>query len=420
MKRLLYDVSRWHLFLHRDSRGLPQAAPEDAARRMLEDELFERLYAGAAGPCQTEGTPADEVQWAKRVHETCDALPAFARLASECRGDENAASTAVESLLDELGEALARPEPDDQRRLRLGLSRGCFRASDAVSEQREVHEGLANIDGFGTERGAQGAPDDGTAAGKLAARLRQDPRLRELGLLAGRFKRILAGKRRQRVAHGAEEVVSIGQGADLERLLPAELARLTHPVHRLAFFRDFLERQTLQYELSGREPLGRGPLVVCLDKSDSMSGEKDLFAVAAAIALHDLANEGRRPYALISFDSTVRQVSQTHAGEMLPSSALFVPCSGGTDITAAIENGLDVIKDSQRLLRADIVLITDGQSSIERAPDLRQRAAELGVNILGLGIGVPTESLMPWCDDAKLVRSVETLDDEVVHALGEV
>ncbi len=60
------------------------------------------------------------------------------------------------------------------------------------------------------------------------------------------------------------------QGADLARALPVELARLTDPRRRLDFFRSLAERQVLEYQLGGSDRLGRGPLVVLLDKSSSM------------------------------------------------------------------------------------------------------------------------------------------------------
>jgi uncharacterized protein with von Willebrand factor type A (vWA) domain len=418
MKRLLYDVSRWHLFLHRDSRGLPQALPEDAARRKLEDELFERLYAGAAEPCEMGSSPPDELEWAKRVHETCDALPAFTRLASECRGDELAAATAVETLLNELGDVLEHSEPTEQRRLRLGLAQACSHASEAVSEQREVMEGLSGVAAPGNSPGEERAPRDGATSRALAARLREDPRLKEIGRLAGRFKRVLTGKRRQRVPSGSEEVVSVELGAELERLLPSQFIRLRRPLHRLAFLRDLLERQCLQYELAGSDALGKGPLIVCLDKSDSMTGEKDVFAVAAALALHAVAEEERRRFALVTFDSTVRTAHLCAARQGVPPELLFANCSGGTDIADALESGLQFLTGNSPLARADLVLITDGESSTERAEIIREQARASKTEILALGIGVSPEALLPWCSEHHLVRSISELDEGLVETLS--
>lgn len=40
----------------------------------------------------------------------------------------------------------------------------------------------------------------------------------------------------------------------------------------MALLRDLAERRRLQYQLTSNESLGRGPLVVALDKSTSMEG----------------------------------------------------------------------------------------------------------------------------------------------------
>jgi len=66
-----------------------------------------------------------------------------------------------------------------------------------------------------------------------------------------------------------------------------------------------VQRQVLQYQLSGNEVLGRGPLVLLLDKSGSMEGPKDTWATALALALLEHAHAERRPFALIDFNGSV-------------------------------------------------------------------------------------------------------------------
>jgi len=102
MKRLLFDVPRWHLYLHRDARSLPAASEVDGLLRQLEDELYDVLYAGE-GTTLPEGerAPAHLAQWAEGLHGAFRALPAFERLARQCRGDADAAAVAVESLLEQ-------------------------------------------------------------------------------------------------------------------------------------------------------------------------------------------------------------------------------------------------------------------------------------------------------------------------------
>ena len=364
--------------------------------------------------------------WAQRFHATCEALPVFGRLAAECRGDPAAAAAATETIL----RLVDLPPPDapspaaspgsSADLLRRPLAAACAAASRAVDELREAMEGLASV-AFGNVPGTAGVPNmpqDGSAVRTLAARLRRDHRLQRIALLAGRFKRIAAAKRRQRVKHGADEISDIEQGADLGRALPAELAKLSHPLRRLDFIRSLLERQLLQYQLSGTDTLGRGPLVLLLDKSGSMDGQKDIWATALALALLEHAHVERRPFALIDFNGCVTYETTVGPGGELPHEALFVSCGGGTSIAAAFERGLEIIAQHPGALRrSDIVLITDGGSDPERAPELRQRARSLEVTSLGLAIEVAAETLAPWCDEAHAVSSVSTVDENVAGPL---
>jgi uncharacterized protein with von Willebrand factor type A (vWA) domain len=291
-----------------------------------------------------------------------------------------------------------------------------------VEALRDAAEGLAHVafqgghmPGNGTH---EGTPHEYAAVRPLAARLKLDERLRRIAVLAGRFKRIAASKRRQRVKHGADEVTDVEQGADLGRALPVELAKLTHRLLRLDFMRALLERQALQYRLEGTASLGKGPLVVLLDKSGSMDGPRDVWATAVALALLDQAQRERRTYALLGFDSRVTFEAVVNPADALPEEGLFVSCGGGTEIAAAISRGLEIIRTHPGALRkADIVLVTDGGSDASEAGALRESAAALGVTILGLGIGVEREWLLPWCDEAHAVTDLSTVDDVSATAL---
>ena len=252
----------------------------------------------------------------------------------------------------------------------------------------------------------------------LAARLRSDPRLRRIVELAGRFKRIAASKRRQRVRHGADEITDVEQGGDLSRALPSELGKLSHRLLRLDFLRSLLERQVLQYELSGSETLGKGPFVVLLDKSGSMDGPRDVWATALSLALLDHARREHRTFALLGFDTRVKFEAVVGPGEALPEDGLFIPCGGGTEIAAAIARGLEIVRTHPGALKkADLVLVTDGGADPSSAPALREEAARLGVTILGLGIGVDREWLVPWCGDIHSVSSLSTVDEPIATPL---
>jgi Mg-chelatase subunit ChlD len=419
MKRIVLDVPRWHAYLHRDARGLETATERDGPVQKLADELFDRLYSG-----ETERLPERKQDpklraWADGIHTACEQLPAFGRLASECRGDSMASGTAVETLLADLqpeppqepGNAAPQGQPGPSRR---ALGGACEKASAAVEDLRETLDGLAEV-------GFPGLPGTSSALGgemppkairALAARLKSDARLKQIALLAGRFKRIAASKRRQRLKHGADEIADIEQGADLGRLLPSELLKLSHPKLRAAFMRNYVERAALEYALIGNEVLGKGPLIVLLDKSGSMDGPRDVWATALALALLDQARHERRAFALVCFDYQVKFEALVKPGENLPEEGLFVACAGGTEIGTAVTRGLEIIKANEGQLRkADLVLVTDGGSDTASAPLLREAAKLIGVTIIGLGIGVEREWLVPWCDDVQVVTDLARIEE---------
>ncbi len=416
MKRIIFDVPRWHAYLHRDARGLEIAKDKDDPIRKLEDELFDRLYSGDSERLPERQQDPKLRAWANGIHTACEQLPAFGRLASECRGEPIAAGTAVETLMAEL-----RPPPPQEPEkaqdghsgaFRRALGAACEKASAAVEEVRETMEGLAGVGLLAGTGTATGGAMPTKAVRSLAARVRSDPRLKQIALLAGRFKRIAASKRRQKLKHGVDEISDIEQGADLGHLLPSELVKLTHPRLRLLFMRSFVERAAMQYQLIGHEPLGKGPLVVLLDKSGSMDGPRDVWATALALALLDEARRTRRMYVLIGFDYQVKHECVVKPGDALPEQALFTACAGGTEIGLALRRGLELIQQHPGELRkADLVLITDGGSDLATASGIRKDAQRLGVTILGIGIGVEREWLHPWCDEIQAVTDLTTIDE---------
>lgn len=417
MRRLIFDVPRWHAFLHREARGIDSATPWDDPRRQFEDELFDRLYAGDGVQLDDSEKHPTFASWASHLHQTLAQHAAFQRTADQCRDDVTASATATQALLDEL-----KPPAPDQAERGAGFSQrviatACDRAAQAVDEVREIAEGLRAVR-FGRSapagRATSAATPSSSVAGlrQLAARVRTDDRLKRIALLAGRFKRIALAKQRQKVRSGADELSDIELGADLSRLLPTELLRFTSPRQRLGLLRDLSERRCLQYHLSGADSLGKGPLVVALDKSGSMQGDRDLWATAVSLALLEVAQRQRRMFVLLAFDGAVKFEALVHPSETLPEDGLLIQCAGGTDISVALTRALEIIRTHPGAIRkADVVLITDGESDTGSSPAVRHAATELGVTVLGVGIGVGADVLRPWCDESHSVSAVDSMDD---------
>jgi hypothetical protein len=181
MKRIIFDVGRWPCFLHREARGLELAAPSDSPLRRLEDELFEKLYAGDAELLADKDQDSKWAGWAHAIHTACEQLPAFNRLADDTRGDADASALGVEELMAQLKPIIDeqnanQPQEETVRRL---VREGAEAASAAVEEYRDAAAGLQQVM-FGA--GASGEGKRGVDDRKigLARRLRADPRLKRI------------------------------------------------------------------------------------------------------------------------------------------------------------------------------------------------------------------------------------------------
>ncbi|MBY0395364.1 MAG: hypothetical protein K2X91_02695, partial [Thermoleophilia bacterium] len=167
-------------------------------------------------------------------------------------------------------------------------------ASKAVTELREASAAL------GLGPGEPGG-NDPRAIAELYKRVRNDPGLRRISELAGRFRRVAQSKQRQKVMHGLDDVVGIEPGGDIGRLLPSELVRLAVPELELDTLRRIVERHAICREHRAVEPIGKGPILVVTDESGSMEGAKVHTAKALALTLAWVARRQRRWCGLVAY-----------------------------------------------------------------------------------------------------------------------
>lgn len=299
------------------------------------------------------------------------------------------------------------------------LVRQLLRAAAARAE-----EVVASVEAWGTAPG-NGARQPLADVATLAERVQGSDLLRRIALLAGRMKRLALSKRRLRVRHGTDEVVSIETGRDLSRVLPQELVALRHPVLRREFFRRFAEGSLLQYQLDGLETLGQGPMIVCLDSSGSMRGEREAWAKAVALALLHVAGREKRDYALIHFGSRdeLRVVrfarGQATAEQVLD--ALAFAFHGGTDFEAPLGEAMDLILTS-RFNLADVVFLTDGECQLSPAAlsEVLATKAKRQVRVFSVLIDLPhcssgspsDRTLLQFSDE--VLRLTELAQDSTV------
>lgn len=216
-----------------------------------------------------------------------------------------------------------------------------------------------------------------------------DPRLQRINELAGRMYAILRAAQRKRVLGVPEDVVGVTTGADVERLVPDELALWACGGGARADLAVRLEEgRATHLEVEGTEHNKRGPLVIALDESGSMSGDRNIWAKAAMTALARLAWNDRRPVKVVHFSTATR----TH--ELRPGNyaglqrAQLTFLNGGTAIGRAVAVAAHEVEAWQRqgVQGADVVLVSDGVDEPEGMTAALDRFRASGVRLFGVAV----------------------------------
>ncbi len=256
---------------------------------------------------------------------------------------------------------------------------------------------------------------------ELGRRLARNRKLGELARLVGRFKQDARALRRKTLDRGVTEAYDIERGADLGRLIPSELLALHHPQLRADFHRRLLEGAVLQYRLREDEQKGKGPMVVCIDVSSSMQGDKELWAKAVSLTLMDIARRQRRLFRAVLFSSgpeSMKVIDLNRERRYQPELPKVIELAeyfpgGGTDFQAPIDAAIELIAD-KKLKRGDIVVITDGESQVAPAwlVDLKERKEELQFSIFAVLVDVGSSDLSTLAQFSDRVSSVTKLTVE--------
>jgi uncharacterized protein with von Willebrand factor type A (vWA) domain len=256
---------------------------------------------------------------------------------------------------------------------------------------------------------------------ELGRRLASNPKLRRLGALVGRMRALALALRRRSFERQSEEVHAVEHGRDLEHLLPPELLALSHPLLRRDFARRLVEGRLLSYELRGTDDRGRGPMIVCLDGSSSMAGDKEIWAKAVALTLLEIARRQRRLFRFIGFASadtplyTLDLNPREHHTVQLTRAldvAEYFP-GGGTDFETPLDAALDCL-GAARYRRGDVVLITDGECQVSAAwaDHFRAGKMRLGFTLFSVLIDVGPSQVDTLAALSDRVTSVSCLTDD--------
>lgn len=252
--------------------------------------------------------PADahRAEWFKQLMQT----PEYASLHRHTVHDSELSALAAKNLCNEF-EEYARQNPPARKdeaapgsdgesiAAQVARIRSTGKALEHASE--EVHGMQDTASGLGIGEGGSVDRQQLAAAFK---RVRNSDLLRKVMEMAGRMRARCRSLQQQKLHAKRGEITGIELGGDLGRLVARERLALAGAIgpelQEMAEYR-LLKRRALCYRQKLNTKVAGGPIIVSVDESGSMSGEKIVAAKALALTLAWLAGQQNRWIALVGY-----------------------------------------------------------------------------------------------------------------------
>ena len=174
------------------------------------------------------------------------------------------------------------------------------------------------------------------------------------------------------------QIAGICTSNDISSVLPSELALYKNSKTKKLFEKKFAEKNLLSFKYTNYVPEDiektitqetdkekeeqKGPIIICVDTSGSMSGTPENIAKTITFAISKIAIEEKRKCYLISFSTGIQtlDLSDFKGGDSLNKLISFLRMGfyGGTDALPALSHSLEMLKNAE-YKTADVLMISD-------------------------------------------------------------
>ncbi|WP_151710970.1 VWA domain-containing protein [Acinetobacter brisouii] len=224
-----------------------------------------------------------------------------------------------------------------------------------------------------------------------------------------------------------DEMSGIERSGSINRMLPQEALFLGHPKLKILWHAKRYEQALLSYRVQGieidttwiniserqevqktRPRFDRGPMLIVIDTSGSMSGTPELVAKALTLQAAKTAHVEKRPCFLYAFGGKGEQLeyelkfNQNGLQQLLE----FLGCSfgGGTDI-ATVEFAIKKL-ETEQWNKADVMIVSDGEwSATSYIQNLVEKATYSGTRFHGVQVGGYGAGLKSLCQNIHNFKS---------------
>lgn len=435
------------LFKHKPDRQTGTPLLADIAERMQRDDRYPDLrrstvgndLAAAIGACGLvryvlDNLP-DEVTEAENDRQQAESEARDA--AAEYEAQKSADEDGDEIDADELAESRTYAENKRQAADKAARRLAMVLQSHGKQVQQVISAAVAKADGEAqavhTACTAFGMNDAAVSGGvpvaeklKLAESIRKHgKRFTDLVDLIGRMQATAANKQASKMHHDAGEIVDLTAGNEIGLLVDDEIAMLRNPRFGLMQRARFMDGDLAQFEVESKETKAKGDIVVLLDESGSMQGQRDAEAKAVTLALAHVALKQRRRLCVHFFQTTITCTVELD-GQQGGRDAMAVAMrglgeiarrgtGGGTSFDAPLRGALET---AATMREPDVIVITDGDASLNPTTVQHVTTAkrEQGLNVFAMLIGgtQPSAALQQfadriWCVDSLLDKAAPEL-----------
>ena len=399
------------------------------------DELFGRFY---------EDSPQLETptQWSKDIHDMLDTIPEFQSLQRTVDSDPelSALSSAftARQFEDEIMEVLQakkeqaeknkeqnqqdngnRPEnPQDISMDDLGQDFAKKMQGQMISKStefaqtvQEIKDTKDTLDQLGLSAGT-GSSDPvreqfiKTSLNSNSIKLIMD--------ILGRMKRTMRSV--PAIAKNSPKVRShdIEQGRLPNELMRERFLACNDDTWDTYCYRAVTGKQWKRKKQDGKEPLAKGPIIMCIDVSGSMSGNSINYAKAIAVALIGIAHSQKRYVGIIPFNGSlgtpieIQSKDPEYATKL--GTVMNIGCSGGTDFNKPLNWAFNQVAN-QGKKNADVVFLTDGACSVssDTTRKIQSLSKKTGARLFSMYVGTNSNSMLDQVSTASI--SITDLQD---------
>ena len=265
------------------------------------------------------------------------------------------------------GQAEWKPSEEQVEQMREAMRAAMKRTVEEIGELSESLRGA----GMGDTQNEQ----DDTDRTEMIKKLQANRNLKRLLKMAGRIANMPAAKPAKTDDDGYD-ANGVTESGDIAAVLPSELALLADQSSEILLYKKIVEEKLLTVRRSGKKPLGRGDLILLVDESGSMRGDRHDMARAMAMASVLNMTKDKRNTTVIGYTSRVQSVTKLtkyRTAEIngretgWPAAMNHLAsrgCGGGTDFDPALRTAIEQIKSQPR---ADMIFLTDGDAGVSRS-----------------------------------------------------